>query len=42
MYWDDGSSGNCGYRVDGRPASLAALAAMGRASVMQGSARTAS
>jgi hypothetical protein len=42
MYWDDGTSGNCGYRVDGHPASLAALAAMGHASVMQGSARTGS
>jgi len=42
MYWDDGTSGSCSYRVDGRPASLAALAALGHASVMQGSARTVS
>jgi hypothetical protein len=38
MYWDDGSGG-CNFRVDGNQASLAALAALGRASAMQGSAR---
>jgi hypothetical protein len=37
MYWDNGGS-SCNYRVDGRPASLAALAAMGHLAVMQGSA----
>ena len=37
MYWDNGGS-SCNYRVDGRPASLAALAAMGHLSLMQGSA----
>jgi len=35
MYWDDGG-GRCNYRVDGHPASLAALAAMGQS--MRGSA----
>jgi hypothetical protein len=37
MYWDDGGT-PCNYRVDGRPASLAALAAMGRAPALQGKA----
>jgi hypothetical protein len=39
MYWDDaGNNANsCDYRVDGHPASLAALASMGRSGVMQGS-----
>jgi hypothetical protein len=36
MYWDDGGS-SCNYRVDGRPASLAALATMGHLPLMQGS-----
>ncbi len=36
MYWDDGGR-RCNYRVDGHPASLAALAAMGHAPFMQGS-----
>lgn len=39
MYWDDGGSGgNCNYRVNSHPTSLAALAAMGRSPVMQGNA----
>lgn len=39
MYWDDGGTGgSCNYRVDGRPAALAALATLGHSSVMQGSA----
>jgi hypothetical protein len=37
LYWDDGGGG-CNYRVDGHPASLAAMASLGRAAVMQGSA----
>jgi hypothetical protein len=37
LYWDDGGGG-CNYRVDGHPASLAAMAALGRAASMQGSA----
>jgi hypothetical protein len=41
LYWDDGGAG-CNYRVDGNPASLAALAALGHSAVMQGSARVAS
>jgi hypothetical protein len=36
MYWDDGGS-SCNYRVDGHPASLAALATMGHSALMQGS-----
>jgi hypothetical protein len=37
MYWDDGGTG-CNYRVDGRPASLAALKAMGSSAALQGNA----
>jgi hypothetical protein len=36
-YWDDGGS-SCGYQVDSNPASIAALATLGAASVMQGTA----
>jgi beta-mannanase len=39
MYWDDGG-GSCSYRVDGHPSALSAMAALGHAAVMQGSART--
>jgi hypothetical protein len=34
MYWNSGR--NCNYRIDGHPASIAALAAMGQSRVMQG------
>jgi hypothetical protein len=37
LYWDDGGSG-CGYRVDGHPAALSALASMGHSAAMQGRA----
>jgi len=35
LYWDDGGS-SCGYRVDGHPAALSALRAMGQSAAMQG------
>jgi hypothetical protein len=35
LYWDDGGS-SCSYRVDGHPAALSALRAMGHSSAMQG------
>lgn len=35
LYWDDGGS-SCSYRVDGHPAALSALRAMGHSAVMQG------
>ena len=40
MYWDDGGTGrgSCNYRVDGHPASLAAMATLGHSAMMQGSA----
>lgn len=34
MYWDSGI--HCNYRIDGHPASVAALAAMGHSALMQG------
>jgi hypothetical protein len=34
MYWNSGR--NCNYRIDGHPASIAALAAMGQSRAMQG------
>ena len=37
MYWDDGGD-TCNYRINGHPASLAALAAMGQSAALQGSA----
>ena len=35
LYWDDGGS-SCSYRVDGHPAALSALRAMGHSAAMQG------
>jgi hypothetical protein len=35
LYWDDGGS-SCSYRVDGHPAALSALRAMGHSPSMQG------
>jgi hypothetical protein len=35
LYWDDGG-GRCSYKVDGRPAALSALRAMGQSAAMQG------
>jgi hypothetical protein len=35
MYWDT-HVGNCDYKVDGRPASISALAAMGQSAALQG------
>ena len=35
MYWDT-HAGNCNYKVDGNPASLSALAAMGQSAALQG------
>jgi hypothetical protein len=38
LYWDGHGQGNgCNYIIDGNPASLAALANMGHAALMQGS-----
>jgi hypothetical protein len=36
LYWDGGQGGRCGYGVNGRPASVAALAAMGQSPALQG------
>ena len=41
LYWDDAGT-RCSYRVDGHPAALAALAALGRSAMMQGRALQAS
>ena len=41
LYWDWSGTG-CSYRVDGHPAALAALAALGRSAMMQASASLAS
>ena len=35
MYWDT-HVGACDYKVDGRPASISALAAMGQSAALQG------
>jgi hypothetical protein len=35
LYWNDGGS-SCSYRVDGNPAALSALRAMGQSAAMQG------
>jgi hypothetical protein len=35
MYWDT-HVGNCDYKVDGRPGSISALAAMGQSAALQG------
>jgi hypothetical protein len=41
LYWD-WAGANCSYSVDGHPAALAALAALGRSAMMQGRALPAS
>ena len=35
MYWDT-HVGNCNYKVDGIPASISALAVMGKSPALQG------
>jgi hypothetical protein len=39
MYWNSGR--NCNYRIDGHPASIAALATVGQSAAMQGSVKAA-
>jgi hypothetical protein len=39
MYWNSGR--NCNYRIDGHPASIAALATVGQSAAMQGSVNAA-